>query len=132
MIKSPSQHGDRHSLSGMSELAPSVLPRGGWNYSPAFVAAHDDAGGHGGLADLLLYRDPSSEHGKPLPPVTRKHYNLATKKRVAEKRKVLDAWAVEVRRALVCGLRLSNCRLRPDLSPAASSRVMMRARDYLS
>jgi hypothetical protein len=33
-----------------------------------------------------------------LPAITRKHYNLATKKRVAERRKVLDAWAVELRR----------------------------------
>jgi hypothetical protein len=38
-----------------------------------------------------------------LPAITRKHYNLATKKRVAEKRKVLDAWAVELRR--IVGLR---------------------------
>jgi hypothetical protein len=43
------------------------------------------------------------ENGKALPAITRKHYNLTTKKRVAEKRKVLDACAVELRR--IVGLR---------------------------
>ena len=40
------------------------------------------------------------ENGKPLPAVTRKVYNLATRARVAKKREVLDAWAVELRRII--------------------------------
>jgi hypothetical protein len=32
--------------------------------------------------------------------VTRKVYNLATRARVAKKREVLDAWAVELRRII--------------------------------
>jgi len=54
--------------------------------------------------------------------MTRKVYNLATKKRVAEKRKVLDAWAVELRRIVGCGLRLNNWLLRPNQRPAAHRR----------
>jgi integrase len=48
----------------------------------------------------LDHQANKDENGKPLPAITRKHYNLATKKRVAEKRKVLDAWAVELRRMI--------------------------------
>jgi hypothetical protein len=33
-----------------------------------------------------------SESGKPLPAITRKVYNLATRIRVTKKREVLDAW----------------------------------------
>jgi len=40
------------------------------------------------------------ENGKPLPAVTRKVYNLATRARVAKKREVLDAWAIELRRII--------------------------------
>jgi integrase len=38
--------------------------------------------------------------GNLLPAVTNKHYNLATRKRVNEKRKVLDRWAIELRRII--------------------------------
>ena len=48
----------------------------------------------------LDHQANKDENGKPLPAVTRKVYNLATKKRVTEKRKVLDAWAVELRRII--------------------------------
>jgi integrase len=48
----------------------------------------------------LDHQASKDENGKPLPTVTRKVYNLATKKRVTEKRKVLDAWAVELRRII--------------------------------
>jgi integrase len=51
-----------------------------------------------GISLCLDHQANKDENGKPLPAITRKHYNLATKKRVAEKRKVLDAWAVELRR----------------------------------
>jgi hypothetical protein len=35
-----------------------------------------------------------------MPSVTRKVYNLATRIRVAKKREVLDAWAIELRRII--------------------------------
>jgi hypothetical protein len=37
---------------------------------------------------------------KPLPAVTRKVYNRSTRIRVEKKRKVLDAWATELRRII--------------------------------
>ena len=54
-------------------------------------------------ADISLCLDHQAskdENGKPLPAVTRKVYNLATKARVERKRKVLDAWAIELRRII--------------------------------
>ena len=54
-------------------------------------------------ADISLCLDHQAnkdETGKPLPAVTRKVYNLAIKARVERKRKVLDAWAVELRRII--------------------------------
>jgi hypothetical protein len=56
-----------------------------------------------GISLCLDHQANKDESGKPLPVATRKHYNLPTKKRVAEKRKVLDEWAVELRR--IIGLR---------------------------
>ena len=53
-----------------------------------------------GISLCLDHQANKDENGKPLPAVTRKHYNLATKKRVTEKRKVLDALAVELRRII--------------------------------
>jgi integrase len=55
----------------------------------------------------LDHQASKDENGKPLPAVTRKHYNLATKKRVTEKRKVLDTWATELRR-IVSGVSDEN------------------------
>jgi hypothetical protein len=40
------------------------------------------------------------ENGKPLPAVTNKVYNLATRNRVEKKRKALNAWATELRRII--------------------------------
>jgi integrase len=41
----------------------------------------------------LDHQANKDENGKPLPTITRKVYNLATRARVAKKREVLDAWA---------------------------------------
>jgi hypothetical protein len=50
---------------------------------------------------LCLDHQPNKdENGKPLPAVTGKVYNLATRARVAKKREVRDAWAVELRRII--------------------------------
>ncbi|WP_225645914.1 tyrosine-type recombinase/integrase [Bradyrhizobium australafricanum] len=46
----------------------------------------------------LDHQANKDEHGKPLPAVTRKVYNRATRIIVAKKREVLDAWAAELRR----------------------------------
>ena len=54
-------------------------------------------------ADISLCLDHQAnkdENGKPLPAVTRKVYNLAARARVAKKRKVFDAWAIELRRII--------------------------------
>ena len=51
-----------------------------------------------GISLCLDHQANKDENGKPLPAVTSKVYNKATSKRVKEKRKVLDAWAVELRR----------------------------------
>src|SRR6266705_555409 len=53
-----------------------------------------------GIALCLDHQASKDENGKPLPSVTRKVYNLATRIRVAKKREVLDAWAVELRRII--------------------------------
>jgi integrase len=54
-------------------------------------------------ADISLCLDHQAnkdEHGKPLPAVTNRVYNLAISARVARKRAALDAWAVELRRII--------------------------------
>ena len=48
----------------------------------------------------LDHQTTKDKDGNLLPAVTNKHYNLATRKRVNEKRKVLDRWAVEMRRII--------------------------------
>ena len=50
------------------------------------------------IALCLDHQANKDENGKPLPAVTRKVYNRATRIIVAKKREVLDAWAVELRR----------------------------------
>jgi integrase len=62
-----------------------------------------------GIALCLDHQANKDENGKQLPSVTRKVYNLATRIRVAKKREVLDAWAVELRRIIggEIGLRLA-------------------------
>jgi integrase len=53
-----------------------------------------------GISLCLDHQTGKDKDGNKLPAVTNKHYNLATKKRVNEKRKVLDRWAVELRRII--------------------------------
>ena len=54
-----------------------------------------------GKISLCLDHQPSKdENGKPLPAVTRKHYNLATRIVLKKKRDVLDPWATELRRII--------------------------------
>jgi integrase len=53
-----------------------------------------------GISLCLDHQANKDESGKPLPAVTRKVYNLATRVRVAKKREVLDAWAIELRRII--------------------------------
>jgi integrase len=54
-------------------------------------------------ADISLCLDHQAnkdDNGKPLPAVTNRVYNLGTRARVTRKRRVLDAWAVELRRII--------------------------------
>ena len=53
-----------------------------------------------GISLCLDHQASKDENGKPLPSVTRKVYNLSTRVRVAKKREVLDAWAIELRRII--------------------------------
>jgi integrase len=53
-----------------------------------------------GIALCLDHQANKDENGKPLPTVTNKVYNRATRVQVEKKRKVLDAWAVELRRII--------------------------------
>jgi integrase len=52
------------------------------------------------IALCLDHQTNKDENGKPLPAITRRVYNLATRARVAKKREVLDAWATELRRII--------------------------------
>jgi integrase len=54
----------------------------------------------GAISLCLDHQSNKDADGKPLPAVTRKVYNLATRVRVEKKREVLDAWAVELRRII--------------------------------
>jgi hypothetical protein len=64
-----------------------------------------------GISLSLDHQANKDENGKPLPAVTNRVYNLATRVRVEKKRKVLDAWAAELRRIIgqpaATGLRLA-------------------------
>ena len=62
-----------------------------------------------GISLCLDHQANKDENGKPLPAITNRVYNLATRNRVARKRTVLDAWAVELRRIIGAeiGLRLA-------------------------
>jgi hypothetical protein len=53
-----------------------------------------------GISLCLDHQASKDENGKKLPAITKKVYNKATRKRVNEKRRVLDAWAVELRRII--------------------------------
>jgi integrase len=54
----------------------------------------------GSIALCLDHQANKDENGKPLPAVTRKVYNRATRIIVTKKREVLDAWAIELRRII--------------------------------
>jgi integrase len=53
-----------------------------------------------GISLCLDHQANKDENGKPLPAITNRVYNLATRVRVEKKRKVLDAWAIELRRII--------------------------------
>ncbi len=48
----------------------------------------------------LDHQASKDENGKPLPAVTNRVYNRAVRIRVAKKREVLNAWAIELRRII--------------------------------
>jgi hypothetical protein len=52
------------------------------------------------IALCLDHQANKDENGKPLPSVTRKVYNRATRIIVTKKREILDRWAVELRRII--------------------------------
>ncbi|WP_082070321.1 site-specific integrase [Bradyrhizobium sp. LTSP885] len=54
----------------------------------------------GSIALCLDHQANKDENGKPLPAVTRKVYNRATRIVVTKKREVLERWAVELRRII--------------------------------
>ena len=68
-----------------------------------------------GISLCLDHQANKDENGKPLPAVTHQVYNLATRNRVAKKREVLDAWAIELRR--IIGTQKSDCGSPPDPRP---------------
>jgi integrase len=55
----------------------------------------------------LDHQATKGDDGQPLPAVTNKVYNLSVVGRVERKRKVLDAWAVELRR-IIWGVSVEN------------------------
>jgi integrase len=97
-----------YALLGIAPFTPHDLRR-----TAATICGDELEGVSDAAISLCLDHQASKdENGKPLPTVTRKHYNLATKKRVTEKRKVLEAWAVELRRTRVTifgVMNLKNC-----------------------
>jgi integrase len=50
------------------------------------------------ISQCLDHQATKGEDGQPLPAITNKIYNLSVVGRVERKRKVLDAWAIELRR----------------------------------
>jgi integrase len=52
------------------------------------------------IALCLDHQSNKDENGKPLPAITNRVYNLATRVRVVKKKAVLDAWAIELRRII--------------------------------
>jgi integrase len=79
-------------LLGLAPFAPHDLRRTGATLCGELGLSEADIG------LTLDHQANRDENGKPLPAVTNKVYNLATSARVARKRKVLDAWAVALRR----------------------------------
>jgi hypothetical protein len=52
------------------------------------------------IAPCLDHQPTRDAHGKPLPVVTGRHYNLAQRKNMQDKRRVLDRWAAELGRII--------------------------------
>jgi hypothetical protein len=52
------------------------------------------------ISQCLDHQATKGEDGRPLPAITNKVYDLSVVGRVDRKRKVLDAWAVELRRII--------------------------------
>jgi integrase len=52
------------------------------------------------ISQCLDHQATKGEDGQPLPAITNKVYNLSVVGRVERKRKVLDAWAIELRRII--------------------------------
>jgi integrase len=81
-------------LLGLKPFTPHDLRR-----TAATMAGELDLSG-AAISLCLDHQPTKDEDGNPMPAVTTKVYNLATKIKVAKKRKVLDAWAVELRRII--------------------------------
>jgi integrase len=82
-------------LLGIAPFTPHDLRR-----TAATICGELEGVSEAAISLCLDHQASKDESGKPLPSVTRKVYNLATRKRVTEKRKVLDAWAVELQRII--------------------------------
>jgi integrase len=80
-------------LLGIAPFTPHDLRR-----TAATICGELEGVSDAAISLCLDHQASKDENGKALPSITRKVYNLATKKRVTEKRKVLDAWAIELRR----------------------------------
>lgn len=53
-----------------------------------------------GISLCLDHQRTKDENGEPLPAITNKIYNRATRARVEKKRKILDLWAIELRKII--------------------------------
>jgi integrase len=62
-----------------------------------------------GISLCLDHQANKDENGKPLPAITNRVYNIGTRNRVAKKRKVLDAWAIELRRIIGEPVKAIEC-----------------------
>ena len=65
-----------------------------------------------GISFCLDHQTSKDENGRPLPAITRKVYNLATRARIEKKREVLDAWTIELRRIIAEPVGKANTGLR--------------------
>jgi integrase len=90
-VKSP----DICDLLKLASFTPHDLRR----TAPTMCGELEDVSDYG-ISLCLDHQATKDENGKKLPAITNKIYNKATRKRVKEKRKVLDAWAVELRRII--------------------------------
>jgi len=63
----------------------------------------------GDIALCLDHQSSKDENGNDWPVVTREVYSLAFEARVARKREVLDAWAIELRRIVGTPEETAQC-----------------------